>query len=121
MKPMMSKKRTESICYAIFLVGLAILFYTNKWWPASMLVVGISLALKQFLSGRKREAFLSLFFFVGYYISEAFNIPWKMLIPILFIMAAIYVICREWVEGQSETEVETEQDFNKKIEEKDLN
>mgnify|MGYP001228798042 CR=1 FL=1 len=30
MKPMMSKKRTESICYAIFLVGLAILFYTDK-------------------------------------------------------------------------------------------
>ena len=29
-----------------------------------------------------------------------------MLIPILFIMAAIYVICREWVEGKSETEVE---------------
>ena len=116
---MMSKKRAQSICYAIFLVGLAILFYTDKWWPASMLVIGVPLALKQFLSGRKREAFLSLFFFVGYYITEAFAIPWKMFIPILFIMAAIYVICREWVEGKSETEVEAEQDLNKKIEEKD--
>ena len=119
MKQMMSKKRAESICYATLLIGLAILFYSGNWWPATMLVIGLPLALKQFLNGRKREAFLSLFFFTGYYITEVFNIPWKMLIPILFIMAAIYVICKEWVESRSETEIQMEQDLNKKIEEND--
>jgi len=62
-----------------------------------MLVVGIPLALKQFLNGRYHDAAISLFVFVGFFIIASFKISWKILVPILFIMAAVYIVCKEWV------------------------
>ncbi len=62
-----------------------------------MIVIGIPLALKQFLQKRLQDAAISLFIFVGFFILAQFNISWKILIPILFIMAAVYILCKEWV------------------------
>ncbi|MCB1084588.1 MAG: hypothetical protein KDK60_00635 [Chlamydiia bacterium] len=116
-KPLITKRKAKALSTALFLVGIAILIFVDAWWPAIMVVVGIPLALKQFLMGRFHDAAISLFVFVGFFIIAQFNISWKILIPILFIMGAVYVLLREWVttttgedEEESSIEVEDDQD-----------
>jgi len=117
--PLTSKKRSRAITSALFLVGIAIIMFLNAWWPGIMVVIGIPLALKQFLEGRTRDMLLTLFVFVGFFIVAQFNISWKILVPILFIMAALYILCKEWVESRLTSEEEREEDLNKEIEESD--
>ncbi|MEM7175646.1 MAG: hypothetical protein AAF443_06960 [Chlamydiota bacterium] len=117
-KPLISKKRAHALSSALFLFGLAFLFLSDSWWPGTMLVIGVPLALKQFLLGKVSDSLLSLAIFVGFFIIAQFDISWKILLPILFVTAAIYILCREWVEGSiaaSEAEIDT--DLNKEIEE----
>lgn len=117
MQPLVSKKRARALSTALFLVGFAILLYLDKWWPGIMLVIGVPLALKQFLQGRVSDTLFSLIVFVGFFVVAQFDISWKILIPILFIMAAVYIVCKEWVEGSEEDEAEAEEDINIEIEE----
>lgn len=100
-KPLIAKNRAKALSSALLLVGLALVFFFDSWWPAIMLVIGIPLALRQFLMGRFSDATLSLFVFVGFFVIAQFNISWKVLIPILFIMAAIYILCKEWVKAET--------------------
>ncbi|MCP5504303.1 MAG: hypothetical protein H7A41_04030 [Chlamydiales bacterium] len=100
-KPLIAKNKAKALSTALFLIGLAVIFFIDSWWPGIMLVIGIPLALKQFLQGRFHDAAISLFVFVGFFIIAQFNISWKILIPILFIMAAVYILCKEWVTTES--------------------
>ncbi len=100
-KHLIAKNRARALSTALFLVGLAIILFLDAWWPGIMIVIGIPLSLKQFLQGRFHDAAISLFVFVGFFIIAQFNISWKILIPILFIMGAIYVLCKEWVSSST--------------------
>lgn len=115
--PFTSKKRAKAIASALFFIGLAIIMYLDAWWPGIMIVIGIPLALKQFLEGRHHDTLLTLAVFVGFFIIAQFNISWKILLPILFIMAAVYILCKEWVESKLISEEEREEDLNKELEE----
>lgn len=112
-----SKKRAKAISFALFLVGIAILSFLNAWWPGIMLVIGLPLALRQYLLGRIYDMSLSLLVFVGVFITVQFNIPWRLLLPILFTIGGIYIFCREFLESTSEPESEREEDINEEIEE----
>lgn len=106
-RPLIARNKAKALSSALFLVGLAILFFVDSWWPGIMLAIGVPLALKQFLNGRYHDAAISLFVFVGFFIIASFKISWKILIPILFIMAAVYIVCKEWVTtstGEEENE-----------------
>ena len=104
-KPLLPTK-AKAISTALFLIGLAIIFFIDSYWPGIMIVIGIPLALKQFLQGRFHDAAISLFVFIGFFIIAQFNISWKILIPILFIMAAVYILCKEWVKEETGEETE---------------
>lgn len=112
-----SKRRTKALTMALFLVGLAILSYLQTWWPGIMLVVGIPLALRQYLLGRHYDMGISLFVFVGVFVTVQFNISWEILLPVLFAIGGIYVLFREYLESREETLEEKEEDINKEIEE----
>lgn len=111
-----SKKRAKAISVALFLIGLAIISYLAAWWPGIMLVVGIPLALRQYLLGRHYDMGISLFVFVGVFVTVQFNISWEILLPILFAIGGIYVLCREFLES-NEPLAEEEEDINHEIEE----
>ncbi len=115
--PLISKKRSKAITSALFLIGLAILIFLDRYWPGIMVVIGLPLALKQLFDGRFQDMVLTLCVFIGFFIVAQFNISWKILIPIFFTMAAIYILCREWVEDKVLSEEEKEEDLNKEIEE----
>ena len=117
--PLTSKKRAKAISSALFLIGIAVVMFLDAWWPGIMVVIGVPLALKQFLEGRYHDTLLTLLVFVGFFIIAQFNISWKILLPILFIMAAVYILCKEWVEEKLISEDEREEDLNKEFEEED--
>jgi|HubBroStandDraft_4_1064222.scaffolds.fasta_scaffold280370_2 hypothetical protein len=112
-----SKRRAQALSVALFLIGLAIVAYFNAWWPGIMLAVGIPLALKQYLLGRHYDMSVTLFVFIGVFVTVRFNIAWEVLLPVLFALGGIYILFREYLESKSETLEEEEEDTNQEIEE----
>lgn len=117
-KPITSKKKAQAISTALFLLSLAVLIITNAWWPGIMLAIGLALALKQYLLGRIYDMGISLLVFVGTFVTVQFDISWKILLPALFAMGAVYVLIREFIGVDGEPETEKEEDINHEIEEK---
>ncbi len=114
--PLVSYSRAKAISSSLFLLGLAIISYTNAWWPFITIVIGVPLSLRQYLLGRRYEAVLSLFIFIGTYVVANFNISWDILLPIIFVIGAIYTIFREFFGRSRPTESEYEESINKDIE-----
>lgn len=112
-----TKRRAKAISLALFLIGLAILTYTHAWWPGIMLAIGIPLALRQYLLGRRYDMAISLFVFVGVFLTVQFNISWEILLPVLFTLGAIYVFFREYIESKETPLAEEEEDINLEVEE----
>lgn len=117
-KPITSKKKAQAISTALFLLSLAILVITNAWWPGIMLALGLTLALKQYLLGRTYDMGISLLVFVGTFITVQFDISWKILLPTLFTIGAVYVLIKEFMDSEKEDEPEKEEDINHELEEK---
>jgi predicted membrane protein len=115
--PVLSKKKTQSLCFALFLIGLAIVSFIGIWWPGIMLAIGLPLALKQYLLGKRYDMGVTLFVFVGVFITVAFNISWEILLPVLFTLGGIYVFCKDFIESSSPSEEEKEEDLNEEISE----
>ena len=112
-----SKKRAKTLSVALFLVGVAIITYLKAWWPGIMLAVGIPLALRQYLLGRHYDMGITLFVFVGVFVTVQFNISWEVLLPVLFALGGVYILFREYLESKEEPLEEEEEDINQEIEE----
>lgn len=121
MSQLTSRKRASAICTALFFIGLAIIFLMGNWWPGIMLAIGIPLALRQFLLGRFFDMCVSLFIFGGVFVTEQFEIDWKILLPVMFILAAIYILIREFQENKEHPEDIEDEDVNHEIEESKKN
>lgn len=120
--PLTSKKRAQAFSTALFFLGLAILIFAqNDWWPGIMLVVGLPMALRQYLLGRSYDMAISLVVFVGTFITVQFDISWRIFLPILFTLGAIYILCREWMEARTEDEIEHDEDTLHELEERKKN
>jgi 4-hydroxybenzoate polyprenyltransferase len=117
MSQMVSKKRAKALSVALFLIGLAIISYLNAWWPGIMLAVGIPLALRQYLLGRHYDMMVSLFVFIGVFVTVQFDISWEILLPVLFALGGVYILFREYLESKEETLEEEEEDINQEINE----
>lgn len=117
MAQMVSKKRAKAICVTLFLIGLAIVSFMDAWWPGIMFAVGIPLALRQYLMGRHYDMMMSLFVFIGVFVTVQFDISWQVLLPVLFALGGVYILFREYLESREETLEEEEDDINHEIEE----
>jgi len=107
--PKITKRKANGVGMGILLVGLGILMYLNTWWPEIMLVIGVSLSVKQYLRGRLYDIIVTIFVCGGTYVYYKTPVPWDILMPILFVVGGIYVISREiffptWREGEEEVE-----------------
>ena len=115
--PYVSKKKAHTISTAIFLLGLAFLIFTDDWWPGIMLAVGIPIAVRQYLLGRHYDMGVTLLVFVGTFVTVQFDISWRVFLPILFTIGAIYILLRELLNLDGSNEAETEEDLNHEFEE----
>jgi hypothetical protein len=51
----MSKKQINDIQTGIWMIGLAILFFTDNWWPGILILVGVSVVVKSVLRGNRND------------------------------------------------------------------
>lgn len=114
-----SQRKAKSIATALFFVGLAILIFTEAWWPGIMLVVGLPLALRQYFLDRTYDMAVTLLVFVGTFITVQYDISWRVFLPILFSLGAVYILCREFFGPEEITEEEKEEDIQHEIEEEE--
>ena len=112
-----SARTAKTLALVLFLIGLAILTYANAWWPGIMLAIGLPIAFRQYLVGRRYDMYVSLFVFIGVFVTVQFNIAWEVILPILFSLGAIYIFFREFIESRTRTEAENEEELNAEIEE----
>jgi hypothetical protein len=117
MSQRVSKRRAKTLSAALFFIGLAIVAYLSAWWPGMMLAVGIPLALRQYLLGRHYDTGVTLFVFIGVFVTVQFNISWQILLPVLFALGGIYILFREYLESKGEPLEEEEENRNQEIEE----
>jgi len=119
--PKVSQKRAKALSSSLFLILLALISFTGSWWPGIMIVVGLPLALRQFLLGRTYDMGLTLVLFIGAFIlSSGYDISWNTLLPVLFTIGAIYTLAREFITPNPTTEPEEEESLSKELEEEDL-
>lgn len=116
-RPLVSRKRASALSSALFLLSIAVLIYTGQWWPGILLGIGLPMALRQYLLGRTYDMLISLVVFVGGFITVGFDISWQLLLPVLFTLAAVYVVAREFFGVEGESEAEREEDVNHEFEE----
>lgn len=116
--PLVSKRKAQAVFTALFFIGLALLIFTDAWWPAIMLAVGIPLALRQYLLGRPYDTGITLLVFVGTFVTVEYDISWRIVLPFLFSIGALYTLIKEFIAPDEESETEREEDINHEIEEK---
>ena len=82
-----------------------------------MLTIGIPLALRQYLLGKRFDMIISLIVFIGAFVTVQFNIRWDIVLPVLFTLGGIYVFFKEFFGPKENQEVYKEEDTNIEIEE----
>jgi predicted membrane protein len=115
-KPFVSKKKAESLSAGVFLISLAAVAYTKDWWPGIMAAIGAALVVRQVFLGRIYDAFISLLVFGGIFVTIQFDLSWM---PVLFIVAGIYVLFRAFTNNTPEDVEEEEEEIQKNLEEED--
>lgn len=106
-KPILTKRKADAMANGAFLIGLGILLFTNAWWPGILLVLWVSLFLRQYLTGRYYDAFISTIILVGLFLVAFIKINWSVIIPVLFVIGGIYLIFREYFYAEETIEEET--------------
>lgn len=94
--PLMSHKKANSISMGIFLICLGILVLTNTWWPGILLALWATVASRQYLEGRIYPALITTVVFVGLFVLALFRFYHEMLLPVLLVIAGIFLIIREY-------------------------
>lgn len=105
--PILTKRKADAISNGAFLIGLGILLFTNYWWPGILLVLWVSLFLRQYLTGRFYDTLISTIILVGLFIVSFIKLNWSVLIPVLFVIGGIYLIFREYFYAEETIEEET--------------
>lgn len=116
-KRYLSTKKALIFSLVLFIPGLVICIILNSWWPALSLLVGVPFSFYQFLIGREYSAGLSILSFGGVFVSVYYeDIPWNLILPVVFSLAAIYLFFGE-IFRRPIPVVEQEDDLNHEIEE----
>ena len=115
--PKVSYHRAKAISLALFLISVAVLLLMNNFWPGFLLAVGVPLAIRHYLLGRIYDMFLTLAIFGGAYIASGYDINWDILLPVILVVAAIYLLAKEFFDPDSTDEVEDEECQSWEIEE----
>lgn len=111
-----SRKKAHSIGFALFLIGIGLLFIFQSWWPAIALVIGLSIAVKKYLLHEFFDMIVALVIFIGIFVTVQFASS-KWVLPVLFILGGSYIFFREFFGGSSLPESDREEDLNHEIEE----
>lgn len=115
---MMSKKKADAISNGVFLISLGILAFTDLWWPGILLVLWVTLGIRQFFSGRYYDFAMSTILLLGLFAISLLQFNWSVLAPVLLVLGGIHIIFREYslAAGAEEDEEEYIEETEKEIE-----
>lgn len=116
-KQFVSTKKAKAFELATFFLGLSILSIYGNWWPSIMIVLGASLAVKQFLLKRFYDMALSLFIFIGVFLIQTYSASSSYFLAVLFFTSAIFLVGKEYIDARTLPEDQQEEDLNHEIEE----
>lgn len=92
----MTEKRANEVFGGTFLIGLAVLFLINWWWPGIMFVIGIALMVRAVAQGRawsdERGGLVVLAIGVVFTVIDVlkvFSFNWW---PIVLILIGLYLL-----------------------------
>jgi hypothetical protein len=92
------RRQASAISSGLFLIGIAVLFLTDWWWPGIMFVIGISSGSALIFRGRLWQGIstLALFFGIPFVIwaIDKTSIPWEIAIPVMLIGIGVIIIAR---------------------------
>jgi hypothetical protein len=97
-RPNFSKTTTHVLTALIILVGGGALLHFDMLWPEIVLIIGLALALKQFLNGSVFDPIASLVIFGSMYLTTKINIGWEVLIPLpaLIFVVGFFILLHEY-------------------------
>lgn len=116
-QPLICRKKAKSITGALALAGIGIVGLTGNLWPSILLAIGLPLALRQFLLKKTYDVIVTLIVFVGAFITAQMDYTPKVILPVMFITAGIYIFFRDYIEASTLSEVDKEENMNEEIEE----
>lgn len=93
--PLFPKRKADAISNGVFLILLGILFYTQQWWPGLLFAIGLSFAIRQYLTGRRVNFFITLLLIGLLGVLTVAGKMFSLLFPILFIGLGVCLIVKE--------------------------
>lgn len=93
---MVSKDRSDQICGGVMLIGLALLFLTDWFFPGILFVVGIALIAKSVSEGKNwndnKGALTAIATGLFFSLNDVLNIFSGNWLPFLFIALGLYLL-----------------------------
>lgn len=93
--PLFPKRKADAISNGVFLILLGVLFYTQQWWPGLLFAIGLSFAIRQYLTGRRVSFFITLLLIGLVGVLTIAGKMFSLLFPILFIGLGVCLIAKE--------------------------
>ena len=93
--PHFSKRKADVISNGVFLILLGCLIYTGQWWPGILFALGLTFAIRQYLTGRRMDFFLTVTIIGLLFIITWIGHLFSSFFPLLFIALGLYLIARE--------------------------
>lgn len=113
---LMSKRKADAISNGLFLMGIGALIYTNAWWPGILLVIWVTVATRQYLTGRIYDLVVSSVLLLGLFFVMFLKIDWSVLVPVLLVLGGIHIIFREYCVAEGVEEEDPLEETEKEIE-----
>jgi hypothetical protein len=95
--PIVTHRKADNISLGVLLIGLGVLSFLNSWWPGILVVIGLSMIVRQYLRGRFYDIFLSALIFGGLFVVAFFGYMRDYIIPVCLTIGGIYLIFREYM------------------------
>ena len=118
-QPLTTHQRANSISTGIFLISLGILFYTNYWWPGILLALAVTVGVKEYLRGRIYDLVLSVVILGGLFVFFYFSPNWSVAVPVLFTIAGIWIIFREYFVRKPRSSEDIAADISQEVSEEE--
>ncbi|MBN1965127.1 MAG: hypothetical protein JW910_10810 [Anaerolineae bacterium] len=77
------EERVDQIAGGVFLIGLAVLFLTNYWWPGIMFVIGASSLARGMAEGQAWYSVQGALWTIGIGLVFAFGFSWPLLLILI--------------------------------------
>lgn len=114
---LLSKKRADTTSNGVFLIGLGILALTDFWWPGILLVLWVTLAIRQYFTGRFYDLATSSLILLGLFTVSILKFDWSVIVPVILIVGGIYTLFREYSVAAGIEEEDPIDESEKEIEE----